>query len=200
VIRDGEVWGTPCPGPEAYARPACWRKLLSTLELTRAAHAVRYVPAGPPYVASVKAARVAWFTDTRAAALVRVQLRHRFRALGPVSVLAIFEGTRLAYAIQYPGAVDLRLSPRRTYVAVIETGRHVAVVDDRGRSLLPGPGDPPGDLPWPSGHAVAFSPDERRLAVATRWSVYLLRTADLVAERSPRLIRLPLAARDLDWR
>jgi hypothetical protein len=47
VIRDGEVWGTPCRGPEGYARPACWRELLSTAELKRAAHAVPFVPRDP---------------------------------------------------------------------------------------------------------------------------------------------------------
>lgn len=195
AIRAGEVWGTPCPGPEAYTRRACWRKLLSTAELTRAAHAVRFVPTGRRYLRSVTAIRVAWFSDTRTAALIRVRLRGRLRALGPISVLAIYEGTRLVSAAQYAGAFDLRISRERTFLGVIETGGQVAVVDERGRQLLG-----PGDLPSPRVHAVAFSPDEQWAAVASRWSVYLLSLADLAANRQPRIVRLPLAAGDLAWR
>jgi hypothetical protein len=195
VIRDGEVWGTPCPGPEAYARTACWRMLLSTTELARAAHAVPFVPTGPRYLRSVTAIQVAWFSDTRAAVLVRVRLRGRLRPLGPISVLAIFEGTRLVNAVQYAGAFDLRMSPRRAFLGVIETGRQIAILDGRGRQVLG-----PGDLPSPSVHALAFSPDGEWVAVATRWSVYLLPSADIAADRQPRIIHLQLAAQDLAWR
>ena len=195
VIRDGEVWGTPCPGPEGYARPACWRELLSTAELKRAAHAVPFVPTGPRHLRSVMAIRVAWFNETRAAVLVRVRLRGRLRVLGPVAVLAVYEGTRLVRATQYAGAFDLRMSPQRSFIGIVETGRRVTIVSPRGTQVLRS-----ADLPSPSAHAVAWSPDERWVAVGSRWSVYLLRMADLAADRQPRIIRLPLAAGDLAWR
>ena len=47
--------------------------------------------------------------------------------------------------------------------------------------------------------AVAWSPDGRWTAFATRASVFLAPTRELGAP-SPRLIRLPLAVRDLAWR
>jgi hypothetical protein len=192
VIRKGEVWNTPCARSDAAG---CGQRLLATAELTEAAHAVPFVPTGPRHLRSVMAIRVAWFNETRAAVLVRVRLRGRLRVLGPVAVLAVYEGARLVRATQYAGAFDLRMSPQRSFVGVVETGRRVTIVSRSGTQVLGA-----ADLPSPSAHAVAWSPDERWVAVASRWSVYLLRMADLAADRQPRIIRLPLVARDLAWR
>ncbi|HXV33119.1 MAG TPA: hypothetical protein VD769_03830 [Gaiellaceae bacterium] len=195
VTRAGEVWGTPCPGPDAYGRPACWRKLLSTVDLRRAARTLQIVPPDPRYLRSATAFEAAWLTDSRAAVLVRVQLKGRLRGIGPITALALFEGRRLVSAVPYSGAGLLRLSPRRTFLAVVESGGRVAVVDADGRTRLDSI-----TIPAPNAAAVAWSPDERWTAIASRWSVYLLPTADIVAGRTPRSIRLPLAARDLAWR
>jgi hypothetical protein len=181
VIRNGEVWAK--------------RKLLSTIELTRAARTLQIVPPDPRYLRSASAFDVAWLTDSRAAVLVRVQLKGRLRGIGPITALALFEGRRLVRVVPYSGARVLRLSPRRTFLAVVEDGERVAVVDSTGRTRLD-----TVTIPAPNAVAVTWSPDERWTAVASRWSVYFLPTADIVAGGTPRSIRLPLAARDLAWR
>ncbi|HXV95498.1 MAG TPA: hypothetical protein VD695_03040 [Gaiellaceae bacterium] len=181
VIRDGEVWGE--------------QKLLSARELRRAAHTLQIVPAGPRYLRSATAFAVAWFTDSRAAVLIRVRLRGRLQGIGPITALALFEGRRLVRVVPYSGARVLRLSPRRTFLSVVEDGERVAVVDSDGRTRLDSI-----TIPAPNAVAVTWSPDERWTAVASRWSVHFLPTADIVAGQTPRNIRLPLAARDLAWR
>jgi hypothetical protein len=181
VIRNGEVWGE--------------RKLLSATELARAARTLQIVPADPRQLRTATAFEVAWLTDSRAAVLVRVRLRGRLRGIGPITALALYEGRRLVRAVPYSGARALRLSPRRTFLAVMQDDERVAIVDSTGRTRLDAL-----TMPAPSGLAVAWSPDERWTAVASRWSVHLLPTADIVAGRAPRSIRLPLAVRDLAWR
>jgi hypothetical protein len=51
---------------------------------------------------------------------------------------------------------------------------------------------------------LAFSPDERRLAVATGTGVVVLRTSGVerfaAGGAAPHAIELPLAARDVAWR
>jgi hypothetical protein len=190
VVRDGEVWGVqrPCDG-------GCERRLLPAVELSRVARSVRFAPRARRYLRSATAFEVAWLSDTRAAVLVRVRLRGRLRVLGPVSVLALYEGRRLLRATQYAGAIALRVSPRGTFVGVVEAGERISIVGRNGRQLLGA-----ADLPSPSTRAVAWSPDELWTAIATRWSVFLLPTADIEAGRQPRIVRLPLGARDLAWR
>jgi hypothetical protein len=195
LIRGGELWSAPCVRPAENRRRECGRKLLSTDDLTGAAHAVQFVPTGPRHLRSVAAIRVAWLGERRSAVLVRVRLRGRLRAVGPVTVLALYDGRRLLRATQYAGAFDLRLSPRRSFLGVLDASGEVAIVTRSGRQLMG-----PGDLPSPATHAVAWSPDERWTAVATRWSVFLLPTSDLEEGRRPRIIRLPLAVGDLAWR
>jgi hypothetical protein len=190
ALRNGEVWCVRTPSNDA-----CERRLLSTRELTAAAHAVRFVPTGPRHIRSVRAIRVAWFGEKRSAVLVRVRLRGRLQSVGPVTVLAAYDGRRLLRATQYAGAFDLRMSPRRSFIGVIDASGQLAIVTRRGEQLLGS-----GDLPAPETHAVAWSSDERWTAVATPRSVYLLPTSDLLADREPRIIRLPLAAGDLAWR
>jgi hypothetical protein len=96
------------------------------------------------------AIRVAWLGESRSAVLVRVRLRGRQRAVGPLTVLALYAGRRLLRATQYAGAFDLRVSPRRSYVGVIDASGQVAIVARSGGQLLR-----PGDLPSPTAHAVA---------------------------------------------
>jgi hypothetical protein len=190
VVRDGEIWDIqrPCEGE-------CGRKLLPAVELSQVARSVRFAPRARRYLRSATAFEVAWLSNTRAAVLVRVALRRRLRVLGPVAVLALYEGRRLLRATQYAGAIALRVSPRRTFVGVVEAGGRVSIVGRNGRQRLGA-----ADLPSPSTRAVAWSRDERWTAIATRWSVFLLPTADIEAGRQPRIVRLPLAARDLAWR
>jgi hypothetical protein len=163
--------------------------------LERAARRDPLVPPDPRYLGSVAALKAAWLTDTRAAVLIRFRLRGRLRALGPQTVLAVFNGARLLRAVPYAGAIDLRVSPRRTFIGVIEAGGSVTVVSRSGRQELA-----PTALPSPDARAIAWSPDERWTAIASPWSVYFLPTADIHAGRQPHVVRLPLEASDLAWR
>jgi hypothetical protein len=190
VVRDGEVWGLRMPCAEA-----CARRLLTAGDIKKAARYVLFVPDAPRFLHSTTVRDVAWLDENRAAVIVRVRLRGRLRAIGPAAVLAVYEGGRLIAGVQYAGASDLRLSPTGRFLGVVESGGRLAVVDQLGRQLLNS-----SDLPVPSAHAIAWSPDERWTAIATEQSVYLIPTVDIAAERVPRLIRLPLAARDLAWR
>jgi hypothetical protein len=90
---------------------------------------------------------------------------------------------------QLGGAGVLRPSPRGTYVALIEReNRAVSVFSQGGDpvALPPGVTDP---------YAIAWSPDERWTALATRASVYAFLTED----PEGTLIRIPVSVRDLDW-
>lgn len=103
-------------------------------------------------------------------------------------LLAFFRGDDLIrLEVRAVGLRDvIRPSPRGTYVAVI----HPQGVDvhrtDGGRAVLPTVTNP---------HAVAWSPDDRWTALATRYGIYVF-----PSERPGETIRLPLSGvRDLDW-
>jgi hypothetical protein len=105
-------------------------------------------------------------------------------------VLAVLQDHRMV-AVQ-PGFVvgnarSVRPSPRGGYVALLGPDG-VGVLDDRARPL-----DLPDSVQAP--HAIAWSPDERWTAVATRASVYVFRTE----ETDGTLIRIPITVRDLAW-
>jgi len=196
-VRKGEVWTfrMPCLHSEIEAGRPCERVILTRRNLAKAARFHPIVPPDPRYVASVAATELAWLSDTRTAVLLRVRLRGRLRPLGPVIVLALYEGRRLLKTVAYAGATVLRVSPRRSFLAVIETDERISILNRSGRVLVGS-----SELPSTNERAIAWSPDERWTALATRWSVFLIRNADIVAGKEPRTIRLPLVARDLAWR
>jgi hypothetical protein len=103
-------------------------------------------------------------------------------------LVALFRGRRLAKlwvrAIGPSGI--LRPSPRGSYLAVVQL-QSVDVYRTGGAQVrLPTVTNP---------HAVAWSPDDRWTALATRYSVYVF-----PSERPGETIRIPLAGvRDLDW-
>lgn len=76
-------------------------------------------------------------------------------------------------------------------------GHYVAAIDREERRLrvfsADGTGRPLPEIANP--HAITWSPDERWTALATRWSIYLFRTA----RPDGTVLRIPLAVRDLDW-
>lgn len=194
VIRRGEVWSA-CVDAVPAGAGGCGQKLLSAARIAEAADFVPFVPSGRRFLRSATPTHVAWLSSTRSAVLVRVVLRGRFARVGPLRVLAFYEGRRLVDALQYAGAIGLRPSPLRSFVGVVEGGGRVAIVDGDGREWLAAT-----DLPAPAAHALAWSPDQQWTAIATPWSVYLLRTAEIIAGRTPRIVRLPLVVRDLAWR
>jgi hypothetical protein len=105
-------------------------------------------------------------------------------------VLAVLKGGRVVAA--QPGFVvgsarEIRPSPRRNYVALLGPDG-VGLLDENAERLdLPDPARAP--------HAIAWSPDERWTALATRASVYVFRSGD----PHGLLVRIPLAVRDLAW-
>jgi hypothetical protein len=106
-------------------------------------------------------------------------------------LLAIFEGAQLIFLLppSWVGERDeLRASPLGTYFAVMSTRpRSFRVFTRNGDSIVLPDED---DL-----RAIAWSPDERWTALASRSSVLLFPSA----EPGARVIRIPLAVRDLDW-
>lgn len=92
-------------------------------------------------------------------------------------------------AVTFVGETDsLRPSPRGGYVAVLDPGEPGVRVFTADGGLVPLPG-----VPGP--HAIAWSPDERWTALATRRSVYVFPTE---RPEGP-VVRIPVAVRDLDW-
>jgi hypothetical protein len=130
---------------------------------------------------SLALAEVAWVTDTRLLAIVRSEGTRPY-------ALAELEGKRLSgWFCCYEDLRDLRLSARGTYAAVRAEGGFLA----RG----PGGGLTP-ILPSRPVYAVAWSPDERFLAVATPSAIEVL---DAARPGAASVARIPVAAGDLRW-
>lgn len=105
-------------------------------------------------------------------------------------VLALFAGRRLDVVLPRwrIGGGGLRPSRRGTYLAVFDPG-------EAGMLVFTRDGEPVSLPDVTNPHAIAWSPDERWTALATRWSIYVFRS-----DRSGATIRLPVAgARDLAW-
>jgi hypothetical protein len=99
-----------------------------------------------------------------------------------------FFGQRRVIAV-YPledGEHALRASPAGGHIALLTEGASVQIFTPEGtRVPLP---------PAASPHTVAWSPDDRWTALASREFVSVFPT-----DRPEEAIRLPLAVRDLDW-
>jgi hypothetical protein len=131
-------------------------------------------------------AEVTWRAPAQVAAIAFCRLRDGSRR----DYLALFRNHRLAAPVSGPHQRlrELRMSPRGRYVSAL-VGRARPLVLDRGR---------PVHLPaaFPATRAVAWSPDERWLAVGTKRGVYVF----LSRGRRARLHYLPVDAFDLAWR
>jgi hypothetical protein len=106
-------------------------------------------------------------------------------------IFAVLEDERVLVAFarwELGNAGVLRPSPRGTYVALIER-------DNGSISVFTRDGDPVALPQGVTAHAIAWSPDERWTALATRASVYVFATE----EPDRELIRIPVSVRDLDW-
>lgn len=165
-------------------------------ELERAA---RLHPAVPDRTARVRALvdGVAWITDTRAAVAISIRVGAPVD-LGGVGTIAFFEdGRLLPTPTPQPQlrniGLPLAASPRGTYVT--QTADIILRADG---SLLTLP-DHLRDA-----RALAWSPDERFLALATRFAVVILPVASL--ERFDRTggglrsVTILQPAADLSWR
>jgi hypothetical protein len=186
--------GCTIPAPMAVSHPPTWieagrvlqlvpcrrgtpcrRMLLSRTDLTRAAP-YQLVPEETPFVAR----ELAWISEDRLAVLVGGSYP---------DFVGVFRGRMFLYRM-FTGFEprSLRASPLGRYVVVEDDGPHVVRV---GRA--------PRTVTFPEGlttvRAVAWSPDERWLALATRASVWLM---DLEDPGGP-LLRLPIEAHEIGW-
>ena len=167
-----------------------WRRVyLSTTDLRKAFRfGGRGFPTDPRFVRSYRVTRVAWMKETRFAVVLRVDLH------GVVAeILAVYErrrplGGRTRWTTSEDRILRLEASARGNYLLAVE-GDALVLLDDRARVIR----YPLVDLP--TVHAIAWSPDERWAAAATRASVYLF----AIDSSSPRIIRLPLVAADVSW-
>jgi hypothetical protein len=153
----------------------CRRVLLSRSDLARAAPH-RVVPGETPFVAR----ELAWISGDRLAVLVGGSYP---------DFVAVFRGRRFLYRM-FSGFEprSLRASP---------LGRYIAVEDD-GPQIV-GVGRAPRNVTFPKGlttvRAVAWSPDEQWLALATRASIWIM----ALEEPGAPLIRLAIEAREIGW-
>ena len=189
AVRDGEVVEY-VPVPERGRLDA--RVVLGRDALARAVRrAVSGAPAGAPAAAHPRVEAVAWLSDTRFAAIV-----HGAGTFGAPEdeLLALFEGDRLVRTAPccWSDLAQLRVSPLRRFVAV-RSERGLIVVDRSGRAV-------PLPRGRATGRALAWSPDERWLAVATGSAVAFLGLEGGVPAAGRPAASIPLRARELAWR
>jgi hypothetical protein len=181
-VRDGEVLRLEalCGNGD----PSCERVALSRADLRRAL-------AG---FSLPRIREIAWLSNTRVLAVVGIG-----RGGAERDLVALFEGKRLAArsALRQPGLSLLRVSPSRALVAIrAPSFGRMWLLRPQGRSLNVKP-FPPWSPPAPTDiHAIAWSPDERFTAVASRRAVYVFHTG----ASARGYIGLPLAAADIAWR
>jgi hypothetical protein len=171
IALPGCTAGSGTPGPR------CHGATLAADDVRRALE-----PAG-----EVTIAEAAWLGDRRLAAIIRDE------ASG-MDLLMLFDRRELVGppALVARELTGLSVSPRRAHIAVRAPSGGVYVLDRDGRFALPGR----FRFPLLETYAVAWSPDDRWTALATRGTVYLLETDPAARE----VIDLPIRARALEWR
>ncbi len=138
---------------------------------------------------------VAWVSETRAAVLLSIRLGGRLAGIGAQHAVAFFEGGRLLVVRPFfrSDLAHLHRSPNGTYVTALPG---IILRRDGTQVSLP--------TALQLARVLAWSPDERWLALALPRSVLLVETASL--ERFDdtgsglRTIELPLQGRELEWR
>jgi hypothetical protein len=138
---------------------------------------------------------IAWLTNTRAAVLLSIRIAGRLDSLGPLSAIAFFEHGRLSETEPYFRAAGgtIAASPRGTYVT--QTPDVILRSDGTQVSLPPHLGVV---------RSFAWSPDERFLALATRFAVVVVDVASLERHDATggglRTVTLPQPAVEVGWR
>ena len=177
-----------------HAPDACVRTLIERRELERAA---RRHPTVPEHVGRLRVLidGIAWLSQTRTAVLLSIRISGRLAGIGALSQIAFFENGRLARSRSFfrHGTPGLAASPRGSYLT--QTPGIVVRSDGTEVSLPPHLRD---------FRAIAWTPDERFLALATRYAVTVLDVASLERYDDEgaglRSVTLPLSARDVAWR
>jgi hypothetical protein len=138
---------------------------------------------------------IAWLSNERAAVALSIRLGGRFDRLGPLSAIAFFEDGRLADTQPYYRATGgmLAASPRGTYVTRTPD---VILRGDGSHVSLPQHLRDVRDFAW--------SPDERFVALATRFAVVVVDVLSLERYDQTggglRTVTLPRQAARLSWR
>jgi hypothetical protein len=179
LARDGEVIAV---APACDTEPPCETVLLSRAAVLEAARQHPNVPDGPGAIEEVEIEDVAWLSADRAVLLLRIGIA----GVGPQDLVSVFEGGRVrgSYYFFDDDRDRLEVSRRSRYIAA---GTAFAVRADGPRLAIP---DAFGEV-----RAVAWSPDERWLALAARGALALVR----VGTDTPRVLALPIDATDVAW-
>lgn len=147
---------------------------------------------------SIAVQESAWLDERRVALVLSVDGKDS----APESVLGIWEGARLIHAV--PGGearfFDLRPSPRGGLLTARVSNRpdRLLILDREGRELSPADlaGDRLGRPRFRFVRALALSPSEHWVAIASRRGVYVFRRGGV---GTPEVIRLRVNALDLVW-
>jgi hypothetical protein len=176
LVRGGGVWAVGrCDG---FAGRGCTRAVLPRAALER--EFGRVGQRGTTWVEEV-----AWIDVQTVAVIAGVRDGGR-----SADVLAVFEGRRLVASPlgPYDDLALLRVSPLGTHVATVSPEQPSVVVATRRGTFV---------REAPEAAAVAWSPDERWVALARGGEVVVSDGIELGAEVT---ITVPLPARDLAWR
>jgi hypothetical protein len=147
--------------------------------------AMRHVnaPGSRRLVRRLEVRHLAWLDQERAVATINAVVPGG----APLDLAAVFaDGRRPAVSSTFTPITALWTSPRGGYWATLGLN---------GLQLYDRAGDSLNLLQLTDPHAVAWSPDETRMAVATRASIYVFPPGETRPFR-----RLDLVAGDLDWR
>jgi hypothetical protein len=188
LVREGELLEVRpgCAGP-----PPCERVLLGRAVLRQAATRHPTARNAPGLVSEPEVEDVVWLSRSRVAVLLGVRFGGRLAPESPLDLLAVFAGRRV---IATNGGLDDHLtallrSPRGRYVA---TRPDRLFRSDASRIFLP--------ASLVGVKALAFSPDERLLVVATRSNLVVLDLSALARGSTSRGLRIPVVAQGVDWR
>ncbi|HSL63857.1 MAG TPA: hypothetical protein VK874_04295 [Gaiellaceae bacterium] len=178
LVRDGEVVACVTPWPPLRCETAIARDAIEA-----AARQHPNVPDRAGAAVEVAVVDLVWLSRERAVLLLRI----RIPRIGPQDLVAVFEAGRVrgSYYFSDTDRNQLEASPHGRYVAA---GTGFAARADGPRLAVPNAFGRVRELAW--------SPDERWLALAARGTVALVRVSE---SSSPRVVTLPLDAADVGW-
>jgi hypothetical protein len=180
LVDDGQVVAV---GASCGLRVPCGTVVIDRDAIQAAARQHPNVPDAPAGIEAVEVGDVAWLARDLAVLLLRV----RIPRLGTQDLVAVFENGRVrgSYYFLDDDRDRLEVSRGSRYIAA---GTAFAVRADGPRLAIP---DAFGEV-----RALAWSPDERWLAIAARDVVALVRVG---ASATPRVVALPIDAADVAW-
>ena len=185
----------PCRiAPPLRPPPAFFERPRGTIAAVRRA-AAPVVDAASPGRVDVR--RLAWLDDSRVAAIVAQGAGGAART----AIVVVERGSLVGSMLWLPSrAARIFVSPLGSFFAVATKGpSHFFLLDRDARTgaLADVARDWFGRTSLTGARAITWSPDERWTALAKNESVYVFTTDDRAP--NPKLVRLPIEARDLAW-